>query len=341
MFNLISSSRNREKLNNSRFPRMYKKEDVSMNKYNGIVHTCEMYCNFFYNEIKNIEKYYSYYIISQSRRRIILEINNIKFAFINFCGYTTLKIDFIKLLDKPNISSGDLNEIYSKIYEVLDEISLYQDKPLTLKRFDYRLDVFIEDKNNIDIILKLYKKSLSNFYRLCKSTTYDNLYYKSTSKTKSMSLNIYAKEKERFAKGREPTLYEKNIIRYEIQLRNKHLNYKKTLGYNKDLDTYLDEHLFLYYLEKYIIQICYLGDFYNINEARKIINKNISKESERVKLVNFLISISRSSMDTVKNNYSHSTYKKMISKLEELNIHPILIPKNLNIKFIKNPLSRF
>ncbi len=261
-------------------------------------------------------------------------------------GYTGMKIDFIKLLNKPNLSSSDLTEIYKKIYNAIETMFSYSKFPI-LKRWDFRLDVKFINKSEKDVIYKLYDKTTTKLYRFhrvkfinnsgCKNDY--NYYYKTDAKNQSITLNIYDKENERLNKDIIPEIYEEDVIRYEVQLRKRHIDYNKyKKDYERELDTYLNEDLFIFYMDKYIKPIIFYGNYYDIHNARKIINKNIKRKDEREKLINFLNLVSHNNIDKAKETYSPHVYKHCINLLDSLGINPVLIPKHYNIKKIVNPL---
>jgi len=102
-----------------------------------------------------------------------------------------------------------------------------------------------------------------------------------------------------------------------------------------------------------IQKIVYKGDYYNIREANKIINKSSLSDKNKQFVREFLIDVSKNSItgakkltiDNSKIKYTDYKFKKALSILEELNINPILIPKNKEylgterIFYIKNPFD--
>jgi hypothetical protein len=316
---------------------------------NGIVHTAEFFLYFNQIEIEHIEDTYVRYITYKDTKKFIMEFDNIKMTITksNGYGYTGMKIDFIKLLNKPNLGRADLSEIYKKIYSVLEPMFIYFNFPI-LKRWDFRLDIKFSDKSEKDVIYKLYNKTTTRLYSLhrekfinnsgCKNDY--NYYYKTNAKNHSITLNIYDKGNERLNKGAIPKIYEEDVIRFEVQLRKRHIDYNKyKKNYERELDTYLNEELFVYYMEKYIKPIVFWGNYFDIYNARKIINSNVTRKDEREKLINFLILISENNIDKAKEIYTPHVYKHCINLLDSLNINPVLIPKHYSIRKIINPLN--
>ena len=104
---------------------------------------------------------------------------------------------------------------------------------------------------------------------------------------------------------------------------------------------------------KNIQKIVYKGDYYNIYHADKIIENSKLKEIDKKLIRDFLIDVSKSGITGAKFKkkkdktlkYTNYKYNKAIKLLEELNINPILIPKNLkapngkSYSYIKNPFN--
>lgn len=320
------------------FPKTKKGDDII---YSGIVHTSEIYLYCTKIEIEDIYNRYKKYVTKVSKTSFSICIYDVTITFVNNFGFTTIKIDFIKLLNSTNILPNDIEKINYKIYAIIFSISNYS-KDFVLKRFDFRLDIKFKNQKEIDFLFNLYKKTRSNLYTLKKNSMYgDTLYYKSQSQYSSLRLNIYKKESQLANKKRIVEDFEKNIVRYEVQLCNRHLNYKKSCGFDKEIDTYLKSDVMQYYFNRYIKPVIFSGNYYCINEAKIIIKEKVESKLQQEKIIAFIITISRGSIDTVIKKYSGYEYNKLIKILEDLDINPILIPKNKNVKYFPNPLNNF
>ena len=170
----------------------------------------------------------------------------------------------------------------------------------------------------------------------------------------SIQIIIYDKNAERLAKEKIPKIYEQNMLRFEVKVLNNHLNYNKNkYNISKPLRNYFKEDMKDNYMIKNIQNIVYKGDYYNIYQADKIINNSNLKDTEKKLLRDFLTDVSKYGVTGAKkkkkkdNSLKFTSYKyKIILKLlEELNINPILIPKNLkcpagnSYSYIKNPFN--
>ncbi|MGK4042957.1 phage/plasmid replication protein [Heyndrickxia oleronia] len=284
----------------------------------------------------------------------------------NFKGITTtitnrfnqwwifINIDFIEILGKSDITKKDNNEIIKKINQYLFSIFGENDKELTLIRIDYRLDAVVENSEHRSLLIKLYKKSIEHYGFKKKYDQFDTTVYFNS---KSIQVIVYDKECERTAHLKDIKPYEEDVLRFEVRLTNRHLNYmKKACGLPKKLEYYLDNNFWLKYMKLNLLPAFFNGSFYKINIATKIIEQSSFKERDKTRLREFLCDISKHGFERLKVltvttsngnhkiKYSKYLIKKFIKMLEVLDINPLLIPKNykLNLgkrKCIKNPFS--
>lgn len=305
----------------------------------------ELYIQISYQEIQNILTYHREYIRLENSSTAQLEIEGINMTLLKNAPFIFLKVDVPELLNKSAIIEKDIATIMSRLNLATKAILYYEHAPV-LKRYDFRLDVKVKDIKERELLFKLYEKTRTKLYTMNKYPHQKykgkSLYFKSPSKYASTSLNIYDKGKERQDKNLPIRGYEKDVIRYEIQLRNRHLNYNNNRkNMPKEIDTYLNTALMDWYYHKYIKPIFFSGHYYNIYHAEKIICKYINNETNRNKILDFLKLISRKDVQTAKSFYSGYLYKKNITLLEGMNINPILIPKHYGVPFLKNPLHKF
>ncbi|WP_176555765.1 hypothetical protein [Virgibacillus ndiopensis] len=228
----------------------------------------------------------------------------------------------------------------------------------TLTRIDYRLDVYVPDKRDQELLFHLLNKYTMRFaykekIKWGKGENGNPLKYETSQyhKCKSTELIVYSKEDERTAKGEQIQLYDDSIIRYELRLKNSHLNSMKRQdkggkGMPKKLKTYFSYLLWKEYMQKHVIPIVHTGDYYKITEAEKIIKNSSFSKRKKESLREFLVMISKGSIDTPKKHMSLPTYRKYLHDLAILGINPILIPKNLSTKnhiafpsILKNPFK--
>ena len=113
-------------------------------------------------------------------------------------------------------------------------------------------DYFKEEsiKMSYEFLIDVLNKSISKYRFQKKYNKYKTCKYFNC---KSIQFKIYDKEQERICKGKSIEKYEENVLRLEIALRNRHLNYKKYIGRKKELKSYLNNS---YIINPYIIY-CY------------------------------------------------------------------------------------
>lgn len=281
------------------------------------------------------------------------------------CWILQVVVDFIKLLNKADICESDYEAIEDEMDRYMYFIFNHTKYKMVLTRLDYRLDVkmdkqdrevllmllakshqkhgFKEIKKTQDIIGKEKYKKLREANNMKKIQT--SIYFQS----KSTAIKIYDKEKERFNKGIEPESYEKDILRMEVMLYNKHLNYKKRVNnFPKELKTYLKKEFFTEYIKKNLEKFVHKGDFYKITISKKIIDESNLTSYYKKFLKEFLIDVSNSNLTNIleiKDNkgnkkYNSTKIRNALKMLQQLNINPISIPKNWKCNnFIKNPLN--
>lgn len=277
-----------------------------------------------------------------------------------------VQIDFIKLLGKSEMQNEDILFVENKLIE-LKNFVFGKDIDLILTRIDYRFDITVP-QNIRKVLLKLYKKTFEKYKFNKKYDQFETtIYYNS----KSTQIAIYDKEEERNTKHQEIMDYEKDVLRFEVRLMNKHLNYlKNKYGISKELANYFDKSIYKKYFSMYALPFLFKGDYYKIYVAEKIINNSNINEKDKRLLREFLVDVSKYGISKTRqlkvpiknvnkekdsdlinndneehnnlrvNKYSKHIFNKAMHLLEELNINPILIPKNEKVSSsIKNPLS--
>ncbi|RKQ16447.1 hypothetical protein [Ureibacillus endophyticus] len=264
-----------------------------------------------------------------------------------------LKVDIVKLLRKSDITEKDYQGVEAIIRKFLisqfGHSSHFDEHILT--RIDYKLDVVIPNKNHEKLIFHLYEKYTERFrfkekIKWGKDEQGKPLKYETSQyhKCKSVEFIIYSKEEERIAKGEEIQPYEKDVVRFELRLKNDHLNAMKRndgKGKNraKKLSEYFKEELYREYMINHVTPIIRKGDYYKITKAEKILDESNFSRKKKEKLRSFLVDISKNGIDSPKKYLSKPTFRRYLQDLESLGINPVLIPKN-RVDFpsiMKNP----
>ncbi|WP_234124867.1 phage/plasmid replication domain-containing protein [Clostridium hydrogenum] len=254
-------------------------------------------------------------------------------------------IDIIKVLGTPKFHELDYPRVQNYIEGYMNQYGLnFSDA--TLIRVDYRLDVCIPNKKEREILFKIYKKAIEKYgfkkkYSCFKTTVYFN--------TRSTQTTAYDKEQERISNGKNICSYEKNVIRFEFRIQNRHLNNKKhKQGVDKKLINYFNNKSYLEYMHKNFEAILYKGDYYKIYRAETIINRSNLSIKYKKMMREFLSDVSIHGITYVKNKlnqdgklvYSKYQFNNIIKLLSKLNINPILIPKNIEApSVIINPFT--
>lgn len=247
-------------------------------------------------------------------------------------GRLLVTINLNKLLNKNSIIDSDNAYVVYKygtqFYELFDEATELG----TLNRIDYKADIVTEYK---EVYIKLMKKTVLKYKSLTQNSKYKtSIYFNS----KSANINIYDKEQELKDKGNEVLLSAyKDIIRFEVQLKRDKLYYmERRYGIiREELINYFSAMERDYYLLSTLRPIIYKGDYFSISKSREILKSKYSNSMSE-KLINFQKSISKYGVSKTKENYSYSTFRNYIKKLEKANINPIPIPKHEGIKYLPN-----
>lgn len=312
-----------------------------------MIHTCEFYAT--------LEKEIIGFLEDKFNRKVTLitekideeKFHSVKFHFYKLYGVWrfNLVVDFIKLLNKSEISENDYEEIEKRLEKII--IYIFKDMSkyveIILKRIDFRKDVVIENKEKRELLLKIYKKARKKVNKKEKNIKFDSTIYFSNS---SIVVIIYDKTKEREDKNLIVNEYEKNILRLEIRLFPKHLTYKKkSAKIDRTLKSYLKNDIFVEYINKHVVPILQKGNHYKIKIIESMLNENDNiKLKDKNEIINFLNYISKYGFDSVINKpddnkkckYSRYTCKKYIKILSELNINVLIIPSREKIDFIEN-----
>lgn len=306
----------------------------------GLVHTG----SFWYNELSIKERedfYYAYkdYLSRDDLKSRKYDFGNLSITVMKFRPYMYIKADFIKVVNSIIVSEKDYSTIMAEI-----ESYIRRKEHLYLQRVDLRYDVRLETQEMANTIFSQYKKALSKFNGLVrleehkqKDITDETLYYKRNSNQESLRINIYNKFEERKNKGKDSETYER-IIRYEIQLMNKHLVYKNRRGLLKVLDNYLKKDIVNNYMKKYISPFTYEGDFYKYEDIVKMISEKEISRREKEKVLKFIRTIEKGNMDVARDEYSYYHYNKYINFLNGEKINPIPLAADSPYKSLRNPL---
>lgn len=286
-----------------------------------------------------------------------------QFTSVNFSIYRafvdwhlSMHIDVIKLLGKADITEGDYLTFESKIKFILFNLFGHTQyyRRHSLKRIDYRHDVVIRNKKHREILLHIYKK-LRQSYRFQKRylgkldwqgkfINYETTVYHSSNSIRAI---VYDKEAERLAKNECIEPHEKNILRFEVAVGNKHILYKNDANKCKQtrknqIKYYFKDDVMREYFQKYLKPIYQAGDYYSYKKLKDIIEQSNYRPAMKEKLKQFILSVANGDLDTpLRKGMHRATYNDRLKKLADLNVNPLTIPKHFGkgCNFIQNPLT--
>lgn len=257
-------------------------------------------------------------------------------------NYILLKVDFIKLLKKPDITPHDLDTIENMLTNIITQMYPFVHPPV-LRRIDLRYDLSVTSTDK-ERYFELWEKTTLSRGHLKKINPEEykseSLYYTSESQYDSVRINIYDKKKEREKKGQKAEYFEANIIRFEIQLFNRHLNYmKKKHGLNKCIETYISDEMLGKYLDKYLSPIIFRSTYRSLHKSYEIVNRSDLSTSMKSKLKKFLRVCNKENIDAVRNRFATNTWSSYLIQLEKLDINPLPLKKSMGIDLLQNPIS--
>lgn len=190
---------------------------------------------------------------------------------------------------------------------------------------DYKLKVYDEQLAAQDIFRIAADSSNGYTKTLERYTTRTNCTYSSKSNT-SVAITCYFKEYERLEDGDIVGAERyKGILRTEVKLKNKHLNYKKKHNnIDKTLVNYFKKEVAQNYFNQYVKPIFYTERFYRLDIAQLKIYKNeLLKDFEKDRLYEFLVKINKFGITEVKDKYDDDTFKEYIKKIRKIGVNPL------------------
>ena len=246
-------------------------------------------------------------------------------------------IDLTEMLNKNEIIEDDIVSIVIKLDAYIRKYITEECVDPILTRIDYKYDLCEEDKHKREDLFLVLNKLTHKCRFLKKSGKYPlGIKYKN----KCIQINIY--DRNEYAKAKNRKIHEKNVIRYEIQVLNLHLNYNKyKKKIPKELNAYFKVDKRNEYLKKILKPIIFSGNYYKLREVQKIL-KNDSEitEENKKKLIEFLVRVSKESIDGAKAHYTKFIFDKYIKNLEVLGINPVVIPHNRKSTRIENYVAK-
>ncbi len=259
------------------------------------------------------------------------------------------------------------NSIMARISPLLKSFDCYE-----LKRIDYCINFNLGELApgcSPELVMNLIRRSnIPTHYE--EWTKYDDISHRSKSRpgsfyliSQSTTINCYSKymqlqerSRENADKGYLPvpqtTLDSaKNIIRFEVQCKYHKtfaLSNKSKSSGNESINKYEDllsddacSDIIVYYFKKIIMR----GDWYTLQEATRIVERQNYNFQKEKRLISALESVNHCrSLAKAKTAYQGeelSAFKRTLKDLSSLNINPVTIPREWGIKHIPNLLYAY
>lgn len=269
---------------------------------------------------------------------VLKVISAITFVYYPIFNVLNITVNPSKLLNVDSVSEyhykqfiytlqGYINEVFSDIDATL----------LNICRMDYKIDHFTEFK---DLYIWLLHKSATKYRQLNQYNKYEtSVYFNSRTK----NIQFYDKEAERSDKLQAVDEKYTNMLRSEIQLKRPYFKYQlSAYGVCRNqLINYWTEKDRDFVFNEILKPIVFIGDYYTIYQSNKILKEHYSNTMVS-RLLEFQKLISRVGISKTKEQYKDQfhVYKKML-EAPEVNINPILIPKNnsFGVSYLPNLFS--
>lgn len=315
-------------------------------------------------ETKKYVEYKTYEYSNIGINEVILRKINVEDTYKYPLMYLELIINPSKILNKDNpieiLKEQDIDSFILEFNNLLKSFHNILVPCITwsIKRIDFTRNIDlteIAEEYKVDDIVNKYIELFqrADISSRCKVKYNSLTHRKSQDKgsftfyNKSVKFIAYDKSKERSDKGKLEELEDaKNILRLEIQCKQMKVN---GLKYSNKWDSkflyhFLSKELSYKTLMKYYSTSVGLGDFYNLDNARKIINntKVINHKDTKLELIRILELINKKrSVPRAREEYKNSTrFNRYLKKLELIDtnicINPITIPRAWNIDYLPN-----
>jgi len=263
-----------------------------------------------------------------------------------------------------NVAITNFNSISKQISPLLNTFDFY-----TLNRIDYCINFDLNEligEHDPELIMNLIGRSdIPRYYK--KWSEYDNIAHRQKSKpgsfyliNESVNVNCYSKymqlqarSQENMERGYPPISQEimdgaRSIIRFEIQCK-----YHKTYALsnmaqksgNLDCNKYkslLAPDKCNQIIEYYFNRIIGKGDWYTLHEAIQIIKSHGYNSQHKKRLIDALQLVSQCRSVAKAKTFYHGneleSFKRTLKELSILEINPVTIPREWDIKHIPNLL---
>lgn len=291
-----------------------------------------------YNQKVNTKGYYDF--------GYVFEYKNISFKYSIRFKYLLLITKVSEIIQKDVVTLSDKLPYKQIVLGIAKEVLPLTKIGMELHRIDFMVDLIFPTDEMVQEYIKLLNKHDSRYLYTKKMKNkhtgkdYNTSIYL-TNKTGQLTFNFYNKYQERLAKNDTNSENFKGVLRLEIQNRPAKLKaqLKKENGRDKTLDAYYNKESMIDNYFKLLKPYLYLGDYYKMKQAKKLINQSNLSKDKKEKLKKFLSAVEK--YRGVKNVYKHKwcceeTGKKYIQWLNNLGINPITIDNNSKYDTLPN-----
>lgn len=298
-----------------------------------------------------------------------------------FCRYVCITFNPKLVIGRYPINS-DLDNIEEAVKDFITDmlnLTTYYIKDVTLNRIDYNIDYRITCEEERQIIYDLMEITTNKLGKVVKTSYMTTITYNPHSGY--VEVIVYDKE----IQNRPAIKYDdyassggvdndfKGIIRIEVRIKNRKLNYYKNSEkwrWLKVLRSYLNENKKEYFFKQYAQKVWFTEPFYRIDIALNLIRSNVElKDNMKNKLCDVLKSIRRNGYSKARDNYGYlkrandiqkaikkgysseyienlkhkklsyedfATFNNYVKKIRELGINPLTFSRNYELEKIEN-----
>lgn len=278
--------------------------------------------------------------VMKKNYRINNEFDGCTFYYNPMRHYMTIIFQHHLLLGKSQKEVIEYIKWIFQYYFLIPNVYVERlDNCIKLSRIDFKIDYRYRDEQELALIKQII--DIAPDYIVGKSykkadekdehedwDNFDDYVYMKKYKSKSnetVEFVIYDKQLEQESKFREGKITQeqldkyKNVIRFEIRIKDKKLNnLKSDLGISKELDNYKDENVAEEYFSKYAEKAFFKENFYCVDEAINIINNSKKKDKTKEKLVDLVKSINEKGYTYTKEHYKWIGYNNLDKKDKDM-----------------------
>lgn len=244
--------------------------------------------------------------------------------------------DIPELLRKGDITEQDYSEVKAGLTNLMEVVfgdrNLYRQH--RLMRVDYRYDVVVKDpfirQAYVDLFSKSYRKKgrrLKKMDRINIQGIFEEYDTGLEHVNDSVETTVYDKEAERLDKNMPVKEYEKDVLRFEVRLKEDFLAHRKRYyGIPRSLEEYFSEKMYKEFMSQYILETYLSQDFMRFSSAINVVEDSAFTNRRKKAIAAFLRTVSRGDLSSPQKSMSPSTFKNRLTDCEESRFHPITIP---------------